>query len=716
MKDQLQFRIHGMDCADEVALLKGALVPVVGSPERLQFDILRGKMTVTAGEPVMTAERIVREVARTGLRAEVWSEQPAGEKSRGRNIRTLLTAACGGLTAGAFGYHAAQSGFLGALGSEGAGLAEAVPVPSVVLYAIAIIAGGWHIAPRAWFAVRRLRPDMNLLMAIAVVGAVGIGEWFEAATVTFLFAVSLALEAWSVGRARRAVEALLAIAPPTARVLAADGTQSEVSAVDVLAGALILAKPGDRIALDGTVRQGESQVNQAPITGESMPVDKGPGADVFAGTINGSGALEIEVTRVSGETTLAQIIRMVGEAQSRRAPSEQWVDRFALVYTPVIFGLAVAIAVIPPLFGGSFAEWFYRALVLLVIGCPCALVISTPVSIVASLASAARNGVLVKGGAFIEAPGKVRVVALDKTGTLTQGTPKVVEVRPLGTHTEEELLRAAVAIETHSDHPLARAILEYAKSRNVSAPAARDVKAVDGRGVTALVDGKQYWLGSHRYLEELGQETPSVHDQLEAMSAPGRTAVIVGTDDHVCGFFGLADAVRPESVEAIREMRRQGVEHVVMLTGDNHATADNIARETGVDDVRAELLPADKVAAVEGLVKRYGTVAMIGDGVNDAPAMGRATIGIAMGAVGSDAAIEAADIALMSDDLSKLPWLIAHSRRTLGIIRQNVVLSLGVKIVFLALTMFGTASLWSAIAADMGVSLLVVANALRLLR
>ncbi len=712
----LEFRIHGMDCADEVALLKRALVPAVGSEDRLQFDILRGKMTVTAGTPEVTADQIAREVARTGLRAETWSEQPAEQNGSGRSIRTILTAACGLLTAAAFGFHARGSGVLGALGSEGAGVAEAVPLPSMLLYSAAIVTGGWYIAPRAWFALRRLRPDMNLLMAIAVVGAVAIGEWFEAATVTFLFAVSLALEAWSVGRARRAVEALLAIAPPTARVLSADGTQTEVPAVDVLAGTLILAKPGDRIALDGTVRKGESQVNQAPITGESLPVDKGPGADVFAGTINGSGALEIEVTRVSGETTLAQIIRMVGEAQSRRAPSEQWVDRFALVYTPVIFGLAIAVAVIPPLFGANFGEWFYRALVLLVIGCPCALVISTPVSIVASLASAARNGVLVKGGAFIEAPGRVRVIALDKTGTLTQGTPRVVEIKALGTHTEDELLRAAVAIEAHSDHPLARAIMEYAASRHVTAPPATDVRAVDGRGVTAQFEGKQYWLGSHRYLEELGQETPSVHDQLETMSAPGRTAVIVGTSDHVCGFFGLADAVRPESVEAIKEMRRLGVEHVVMLTGDNRATADNIARETGVDDVRAELLPADKVTAVEGLVQRYGTVAMIGDGVNDAPAMGRATIGIAMGAAGSDAAIEAADIALMSDDLSKLPWLIGHSRRTLAIIRQNVVLSLGVKVVFLALTMFGTASLWSAIAADMGVSLLVVANALRLLR
>ena len=706
-----------MDCADEVALLKNALVPIVGSAERLQFDILRGKMTVAVGDPAVSADQIEREVARTGLRAEIWSDAPPAARDAGtRNLRTILTTASGLLTAAAFGWHAATAGVMASLGSEGAGQAEAVPLASVLMYSAAILAGGWHIAPRAWFALRRLRPDMNLLMCIAVVGAAAIGEWFEAATVTFLFAVSLALEAWSVGRARRAVESLLAIAPPTARLLAADGSQSEVPAADVRPGAIILAKPGDRIALDGTVRRGSSQVNQAPITGESMPVDKEPGADVFAGTINGSGALEIEVTRVAGETTLAQIIRMVGEAQSRRAPAEQWVDRFALVYTPVIFGLAVAVAVVPPLFGGDLSEWFYRALVLLVIGCPCALVISTPVSIVASLASAARNGVLVKGGAFIEAPGKLRVVALDKTGTLTEGKPHVVEVRPLGTHTAEEIIRAAAAMEAHSDHPLARAIVQYATERNLTVSPASDVRAVDGRGVTAQYNGKRYWLGSHRYLEELGQEAPSVHDQLEAMSAPGRTAVIVGTDDHVCGFFGLADAVRPASVAAIKDMRDAGVEHIVMLTGDNRATADSIARETGVDDVRAELLPADKVAAVEGLVQRYGTVAMIGDGVNDAPAMGRATIGIAMGAAGSDAAIEAADIALMSDDLSKLPWLIRHSRRTLGIIHQNVVLSLGVKVVFLALTLFGSASLWAAIAADMGVSLLVVANALRLLR
>ena len=408
---------------------------------------------------------------------------------------------------------------------------------------------------------------------------------------------------------------------------------------------------------------------------------------------------------------------MVEEAQSRRAPSEQWVDRFARVYTPAILAVAIGIAVIPRLlFGGDAGEWFYRALVLLVIGCPCALVISTPVSIVASLAAAAKAGVLVKGGTFIEAPAKLRAVALDKTGTLTAGAPEVVDVLPLEHHTEDELLRAMGAIEAHSDHPLARAIVTYVRGRGISCPAAEEVQAVQGRGVTARIEGKRYWLGSHRYLEELKQETPALHDQLEAMSAAGRTVVVMGTDDHVCGFITLADAVRPESAAAIRALHAAGVERVVMLTGDNKPTAERIAREVGIEEVQAELLPADKVRAVEELVRRFEFVAMIGDGVNDAPAMGRATIGVAMGAAGSDAAIEAADVALMSDDLSRLPWLIGHSRRTLAIIRQNVVVSLGVKAVFVVLTFGGYASLWAAIGADMGVSLIVIATALRLLR
>jgi Cd2+/Zn2+-exporting ATPase len=708
-----------MDCADEVAILKRELQPLVGSHDRLSFDILRGKMTVADGTPPASVDAVIQTVARTGMRAVAWSDvqpQAADRDFWERRGRTVMTAASGIALVTGFLSHAWARGIGAAIGSEGLSETTPVPIPSIAFYGIAIAAGAWFVVPRAWRAALRVRPDMNLLMTIAVVGAIAIGEWFEAATVSFLFAVSLALESWSVGRARQAVEALLAIAPPTARVLRTSGP-IEVSAEHVLVGEKILVKPGDRIPLDGAVTHGISHVNQAPITGESMPVEKGEGAEVYAGTINGDGVLEVEVTRVVGETALAQIIRMVSEAQSRRAAAEQWVDRFAQAYTPAILAAAVAIAVVPPLTGfGDAGGWFYRALVLLVIGCPCALVISTPVSIVASIAAAARNGVLVKGGTFVESPGQLQAVAMDKTGTLTEGVPRVIDVVPSSGHTETELLRVIGALEARSDHPLARAITSFVQSHGIDIPPSTDVRAVQGRGMTAVVESRRYWLGSHRYLEELGQATSEIQQALEARSSAGRTVVVVGTDDDVCGFVTLSDAVRPQAVHVVRALRESGVKHVVMLTGDNQATAERIGRETGVDEVRAELLPADKVLAVEQLVQQFGSVAMIGDGVNDAPAMGRATIGVAMAAVGSDAAIEAADVALMSDDLAKLPWLIRHSRRTLSVIRQNVALSLGVKAAFVILTFTGHATLWSAIAADMGVSLVVVANALRLLR
>jgi Cd2+/Zn2+-exporting ATPase len=709
-----------MDCADEVAILKRELGSVLDPERELRFDILRGKMLVDVSGSGIKSSEVQNIVLRTGMRAEPWQDIQPGEADRSfweRRGRTLLTALAGTFCGAGFVYHALTAGVLAAVGSEGSGLAEAVPAPSIALYVAAIVCGGWYVAPRAWRSLARIRPDMNLLMTIAVIGAAIIGEWFEAAVVTFLFAVSLALESWSVGRARRAVDALLAIAPERARVKQSDGTTIDVPVAEVPAGARVLVKPGDRVPLDGSVVKGESAVNQAPITGESMPVEKSPGMEVFAGTINGDGALEAEVTRVAGESTLSQIIRMVSEAQSRRAESEQWVDRFARVYTPAILGIAFLVAVVPPvLLGGNGDDWVYNALVLLVIGCPCALVISTPVSIVASLASAARHGVLVKGGIFIEIPARLKAIALDKTGTLTEGAPRVVDVVPAGGHSVDEVLAALAAIESHSDHPLARAITVYVQDKAIAIPRADNVKSVTGRGMTAEIGGKKYWIGSHRYLEDLGQETSEIHAEIESRSTAGRSVVIVGKEDHVCGFVTLADAVRPESKAAVDALHDTGVDSVIMLTGDNQATASRIAQQVGIREVRAELLPADKVMAVEELVQRYGTVGMIGDGVNDAPAMGRATIGIAMGAAGSDAAIEAADIALMTDDLNKLPWLIRHSRRTLRIIWQNVAAALGVKALFVILTFVGVGTLWMAIAADMGVSLLVVANALRLLR
>jgi Cd2+/Zn2+-exporting ATPase len=717
-----QFKIRGMDCAEEIAVLKREVGPLVGGEDRLGFDLLKAKMTVLSPPQGLSDQEVVQAVERTGMGAQVWREGSEEVEREGvwqRRGRTILAALSGLATLAGFVTHAVLAGGISrALGSEGMGVAEAgVPWAARIFYLLAILAGVWTVAPKAWFALRRLRPDMNLLMTIAVLGAVAIGEWFEGATVAFLFAVSLALESWSVGRARRAVAALLDLSPATARLLRPDGSEAEVPAGEVEVGARFVVRPGERMPLDGRVAGGSSEVNQAPITGESTPVPKQVGDEIFAGTINGDGALEVESTKRAEDTTLAHIIRMVEEAQSRKAPSEQWVERFARFYTPVVMGLALAVLLIPPLaFGGAWSDWVYRALVLLVIACPCALVISTPVSIVAALTSAAGHGVLVKGGLFIEAPARLRAVALDKTGTLTWGRPSVVEVIPLAGHNERELLERLGALEARSEHPLARAILAYAKDRGIDVRPAEDFKILQGKGATGRFDGREYWLGSHRYLEERGQETPEIHQRLESMSQAGRSAVVVGNEDHVCGLIAVADAVREESRGAVQALREAGIETVVMLTGDNKGTAEAIGKETGIDEVRAELLPAEKVAAIDQLVARYGQVAMIGDGVNDAPAMARATLSVAMGAAGSDAAIETADVALMSDDLSKLPWLIRHSRRTLSVIRQNIAFSLAIKAVFVLLTFGGYSSLWAAIAADMGASLLVVFNGLRLLR
>lgn len=717
----LQFKIHGMDCAEEVAILKHAVGPVVGGAERLSFDILNARMSVDLASSEVSPVAVIAAVRGTGMRAEAWrdvSKEGTESSPWERHGRTVLTTASGVLLITGFAIHALLAwGVAFAIGSEGLGGARHVPLAARMVYLVSIVTGVWYVLPKAWNAARRVRPDMNLLMTVAIAGAIVLGDWFEAATVAFLFALSLTLESWSVGRARRAVATLMSLAPPSARVITPDGRALDVRPEDVAIGSRVLVKPGEKIPLDGVVRRGASDVNQAPVTGESAPAAKEAGSTVFAGTINGDGALEIETTKDARDTTLARIIRMVADAQRRRAPSEQWVERFARVYTPAVFVLALAVMVVPPIAtGGSWSPWVYRALVLLVIGCPCALVISTPVTIVAALAAAARNGVLIKGGVFVEAPGRLVAIAFDKTGTLTTGAPRVIDVVPLNGHTSVELLQRAAGLEAHADHPIAKAIVGHADSAGVARLDVRDLQAVQGKGAIGTLNGKAYWVGSHRYLEERGQETPDLHSRLAPLSGSGRTIVVVGTDDHVCGFLALADAVREESARVVTALRSLGIERVVMLTGDNHGTAEAVGHATGVDEVRAELLPADKVQAIEELVAKHERVAMVGDGVNDAPAMARATVAIAMGAVGSDAAIETADIALMSDDLMKIPWLVRHSRRALAIIRQNIVLSLSVKALFVVLTFTGRASLWAAIAADMGVSLIVISNALRLLR
>ncbi|WP_208998055.1 cation-translocating P-type ATPase [Pseudovibrio sp. FO-BEG1] len=717
-KGARSFRVEGLCCAEEMGILRRVVGPVVGDPEYLAFDVLNGKMIVSPVARDVTDEQIMKAVDSTGMKAVLFIEQEAAD-ARAKQHRRLgtFTIASGLFWAAAIIVQATLF-FSSTSSTDVFSVFDSVPSgPVEVLYMLAIVAGLRLVAPKGWYALRTLRPDMNLLMLVAVAGAIGIGEWFEGATVAFLFSLSLYLESWSVGRARKAVAALMDIAPTVVRLLKPDGGEEEVAANSVKPGALFVVRGGDRIPLDGVVRKGVGSVDQAPITGESVPVMKEAGDDVYAGTINGEGSFEVEATKGADDTMLARIIRMVSEAQARRAAAEQWVEKFARVYTPAVMVLAVLLAVIPPLlFGAAWMDWFYRALVLLVIACPCALVISTPVSIVAGLTSAARNGVLIKGGVFLELPARLKALAFDKTGTITNGLPTVTDVYPLSGHSVEELLVRAASLEARSSHPLAEAILTRAKEDGVAYQPAENVELLPGRGLSGQRNGKSYWLGSRRFLNEKDFDIGEADAKARELEAEGKTVVAVGTDAHVCGLIALADTVRDTAEELVSQLHKAGVEKLVMLTGDNKATAERVAASVGIDEVRAELLPEDKVAAVEQLSHEYETVAMIGDGVNDAPAMARASFGVAMGAIGSDAAIETADIALMKDDLSRLPWLIHHSKRTLQIIHQNIAFAFVVKGLLVILTALGFASLWAAILGDVGATLIVVTNALRLLK
>lgn len=586
----------------------------------------------------------------------------------------------------------------------------------------AMLAGSWFLLPKAWQAILRLRPDINLLVVIAAIGASTIGEWVEAAAVVFLFGVAEWLEGWADRRARRAVEALLEIAPKMATVKR-EGKFAEVPVEEIKIEETVAVKSGMGIPLDGAVLSGESAVNQAPITGESVPVDKKPGDTVFAGTINGEGSLEIRVTKVAGETMISRIIRLVKEAQEQKAPTQRFVDLFARYYTPLVTLAALLVFIVPPLFmGGDWSSWLYRACVLLIVACPCALVISTPVSIVAGLTALAKRGVLVKGGAHLEEIAKLKALAVDKTGTITEGKPKVQGVEVVGQVTEQEIMRIASSIDTHSAHPLAKAVVRYTEEQGVAFTRAENYQNRSGRGAEGVVNGHHYFVGNHRFAHELGVCNEDVERRLATIEGRGHSVVVVGHRPHdgckgeVLGIIGIGDTLRADAAASIRALHGAGVVSVMMLSGDNQRAVDFIAKQVGIDEPRGDLLPDDKVAAVKALREKHGVVGMVGDGVNDAPAMATANIGIAMGMAGTDAAIETADITLMKDDLGKIAETILLGRRTLGIIRFNITFSLGLKLVFLILTLAGYASLWLAILADTGATLLVVGNALRLLR
>jgi len=724
---KVTFVIKDMDCSEEVAILKKVLLPIVGQESRLEFDLLGRKLHVDLSGLLANAESVAEAINATGMKAEPFVDAlpscaccggtcPARGSLWERRGRELLCVVSGLLWAGGLALMMTEHGSILAAFKE----SGTAPVAAKLLWILAALGGVWHVLPKAIRSLRALRPDMNLLMVLAVCGAMAIGEYSEGASVAFLFALANQLEAWSIGRARNAIQALMSLAPDTALVFSPlSPSPVETPVQDVPTGSRVLVRPGDRVPLDGVVRSGISAVDQSPITGESMPVTKTAGDVVYAGTINTDGALEMETTKLSSDSTLARIMRMVEQAQSRRAKAVQWVEKFAAVYTPVMVAVAFLFAVVPPLFfGGTWDKWFYEALVILVISCPCALVISTPVSIVAALASAARNGVLVKGGVFLEVPATLNAIALDKTGTLTHGRPSVTEVTAFSGISESELLSVAAALESRSSHPVGQAIMRHAAALGAHPARVEDAQSRPGLGAQGRIGETTYFIGNPRFLAESGNiaGTVELEQILERHAQSAGTVVLVWAEGKVLGCLTVEDRVRSESRDAMQELALLGVDTIVMLTGDNAKTAAKIAAETGVTQYRSDLLPEDKTRVVAELVASGKRVGMVGDGVNDAPALAASHLGIAMGSIGTDVAIETADVALMSDDLSKLPWLIRHSRRTLGTIKANIWFALGVKAVFLLLAIFQMATLWTAILADLGSSLLVIFNGLRLLQ
>jgi Cd2+/Zn2+-exporting ATPase len=687
------FRVEGMDCHEEVVILERRLKPLTGL-EAMSADVIGQRLHVQYDAAKLTTAEMVDAVGQTGMRMWLEHEEPRASAPDVR-ARFWLTVVSGvALTAGLVAT---------ALGQ---------PLAAALCFVAGALVGGIYPARRAVTALRTRTVDINVLMVIAVAGALALGEWLEGSSVVFLFALAQWLEARTLERARQAIRALVDLTPRDA-IVKRDGTEQRVAVETIAVGDVVIVRPGDKVPLDGTVVAGHSDVNEAPMTGESLPVDKAPGDEAYAGTINGRGSLELQVTRVGPDTRLARIIHLVEAAQSRRAPVQSFVDRFARIYTPAVIALAVLVAVVPPLVAGAdAATWLYRSLVLLVISCPCALVISTPVSIVSALSAAARNGVLIKGGAHLERLATVRVVAFDKTGTLTRGEPAVSEVIAVGSTSQADVLRFAASAETRSEHSIARAIADRARMAGVAVPDAAGFMSIPGMGVEALVGARSVLVGNAALMT---QRNVATHEDLELLHA-GHTMVFVAVDRVVLGAIAVADPIRDAAREAVELLRSNGIRHVAMLTGDHTGSARVVAEALRVDEYLAGLLPQEKHNRVVAMRETHGAIVMVGDGVNDAPALAAADVGVAMGAAGSDAALETADIALMSDELLKIPYALRLARATLFNVKSNVVVSLVLKAAFLILAITGSATLWMAVLADTGASVIVVANALRLLR
>ncbi len=691
-------RIEGITCLDCAAKFEKNVAALPG--------VARAKLNATAGklmiEGVVDLDAIRREAQKENYTVIAQGELQNTGEAKSSKIDWELVRTCVSGVALVAGYITGNAG--------------AAPTVVIPLFVTAMVLGGWGNFRKAFFSLRSFDFNMSVLMSVAVLGAIAIGEWEEGAVVAFLYAVSEMLESWSMERARRSIRDLMDIAPKVARVRR-DGREVEVPVEAIRLGDVMIIRPGEKLAMDGRILKGESAINQAAITGESVPTEKGPGDEVYAGTLNTHGSLEVEVTKLVEDTTIAKIIHMVEDAQTQRAPSQAFVDRFAKVYTPIVLSLAAGIVLIPPLLmGAQWAPWIYRGLSLLVVACPCALVVSTPVAIVSAIGNAAKNGVLIKGGIHLEQAGALEAIAFDKTGTLTKGEPAVTDIVPLGSLTEVELLQMAANLEVRSEHPLAVAIVKAAEASGLKAEAVEGFSALMGRGAQGQVDGQTIYIGNLRLFDEQGISTAQILDRVRHLQEEGKTAMVMGTEQTFLGIIAVADEVREVSKKAVAELKRAGIRKTIMLTGDNEATARAMTARVGVDEFRAELLPQDKVSAIQGLLKDYGKVAMVGDGINDAPALALSTVGIAMGGAGTDTALETADIALMADDLSKLPFTIRLSRAALRIIRQNIAFSLAIKLIAVVAVFPGWLTLWLAILADMGASVLVTLNGIRLLR
>ncbi len=703
------YRLKGLTCADCAARLEQDIASLRGV-EKAELNFGAAKMKVH-GE--VEPEKIIEEAKKHSVYAEVDGEtgkEAAAAAEKGslrqkvifllKNQRVTISI---------------LAGLILILGWA-ADIFSQLPAAATGLYFLAILTGGFATARRAFYSLRRLNFDMNVLMTVAVAGAALIGEWREGAVVAFLFSVSGALESYTFDKARQSIRSLMEIAPKAA-IVRRNSLEMELPVEEIQPGDILLVKPGEKIAMDGKVVSGYSAVNQSAITGESIPADKAAGDGVYAGTLNLQGALEVEVTRLVKDTTIARIIEMVEEAQAQRAPSQTFIDKFAGIYTPVVIALAAGIAVLPPLFWGlDWYAWIYRGLALLVVSCPCALVVSTPVAIVSAIGSAAKNGVLIKGGAYLEETGALSVIAFDKTGTLTKGVPEVTDIITAGEGiNEHELLRAAASVEKLSEHPIAGAVVKKARENGIEPEPVEQFESLTGKGARAKLDGKEIFIGSPKLFYENTVNFKDWEKILYRLRSEGKTAILVEINGKVAGILAVADAVREAGRHTVDVLRASGI-RTVMLTGDNAVTAKAIAGKVGVDGFMAGLLPQDKVTAVKGFIEKYGKVAMVGDGVNDAPALAAATVGIAMGGAGADTALETADIALMADDLSRLPYAIRLSKASLGVIKQNIAFSLLIKLAAVALVFPGWLTLWLAIMADMGASVLVTLNGIRLMR